>query len=173
MDVANFKSEDYKDEVVFLVQKASEAIVAWKGNQLRSINQDRARLEVLEFLDPTCVLIVQDFAMKFIPVHCREAQSHFFGKRGISWHVSVCLRKVGGKLESQTFIHIFQSGLQDSTAVALIMDHVLRLLIKEATTGDCQLVFPPRQRRMLSFGRNHTVSRYLVEKWHSNQSCRF
>ena len=131
MDVANFESEDDKDEAVFLVQKASEAIVAWKGNQLRSINQDRARLEVLEFLDPSCVLIVQDFAMKFIPAQYREAQSHFFGKRGISWHVSVCLRKVSGKLESQTFIHIIQSGLQDSTAVVLIMDHVLRLLKKQ------------------------------------------
>ena len=131
MDVANFESEDDKDEAVFLVQKASEAIAAWKAHQLRSINQDRSRLEVLEFLDPTCVLIVQDFAMKFIPVQYREAQSDFFGKRGISWHVSVCLRKVSGKLESQTFIHIFQSGLQDSTAVVLIMDHVLRLLKKQ------------------------------------------
>ena len=131
MDVANFESEDDKDEAVFLVQKASEAIAAWKAHQLRSINQDRARLEVLEFLDPSCVLIVQDFAMKFIPAQYREAQSHFFGKRGISWHVSVCLRKVSGKLESQTFIHITQSGLQDSTAVVLIMDHVLRLLKKQ------------------------------------------
>ena len=131
MDVANFESEDDKDEAVFLVQKASEAIAAWKAHQLRSINQDRARLEVLEFLDPSCVLIVQDFAMKFIPVQYREAQSNFFGKRGISWHVSVCLRKVSRKLESQTSIHIIQSGLQDSTAVVLIMDHVLRLLKKQ------------------------------------------
>ena len=131
MDVANFESEDDKDEAVFLVQKASEAIAAWKAHQLRSINQDRARLEVLEFLDPSCVLIVQDFAMKFIPVQYREAQSNFFGKRGISWHVSVCLRKVSRKLESQTSIHIIQSGRQDSTAVVLIMDHVLRLLKKQ------------------------------------------
>ena len=131
MDVANFEREDDKDEAVFLVQKASEAIAAWKAHQLRSINQDRARLEVLEFLDLSCVLTVQDFAMKFIPAQYCEAKSHFFGKRRISWHVSVCLRKVSGKLESQTFIHIIQSGLQDSTAVVLIMDHVLRLLKKQ------------------------------------------
>ena len=131
MDVANFEREDDKDEAVFLVQKASEAIAAWKAHQLRNINQDRARLEVLEFLDSSCVLTVQDFAMKFIPAQYCEAQSHFFGKHGISWHVSVCLRKVSGKLESQTFILIIQSGLQDSTAVVLIMDHVLRLLKKQ------------------------------------------
>ena len=131
MDVGDFENEDDKDEAVFLVQKASEAITAWKAHQLRSINQDRARLEVLESLDPTRVLIVQDFAMKFLPAQYREAQSEFFGKRGISWHVSVCLRNAGGKLESQTFIHVLQSGLQDSTAVVLIMDHVLRSLKKQ------------------------------------------
>ena len=131
MDVGDFENEDDKDEAVFLVQKASEAITAWKAHQLRSINEDRARLEVLESLDPTRVLIVQDFAMKFLPAQYREAQSEFFGKRGISWHVSVCLRNAGGKLESQTFIHVLQSGLQDSTAVVLIMDHVLRSLKKQ------------------------------------------
>ena len=131
MDAGNFESEDDKDEAVFLVQRASEAITAWKAHQLRSINQDRARLEVLASLDSTGVLIVQDFAMKFMPVQYREAQSDFFGKRGLSWHVSVCHRKVGGELESQTFIHILQTGLQDSTAVVLIMDHVLRSLKKQ------------------------------------------
>ena len=131
MDAGNFESEDDKDEAVFLVQRASEAITAWKAHQLRSINQDRARLEVLASLDSTGVLIVQDFAMKFMPVQYREAQSDFFGKRGLPWHVSVCHRKVGGELESQTFIHILQTGLQDSTAVVLIMDHVLRSLKKQ------------------------------------------
>ena len=131
MDAGNFESEDDEDEAVFLVQRASEAITAWKAHHLRSINQDRARLEVLASLDSTGVLIVQDFAMKFMPVQYREAQSDFFGKRGLSWHVSVCHRKVGGKLESQTFIHILQTGLQDSTAVVLIMDHVLRSLKKQ------------------------------------------
>lgn len=131
VEQALFESEDDKDEAVFLVQKATEAIKAWKAHQLRSINQDRARLEALASIDMTAVLIVQDFAMKFMPSQYREAQSEFFGKRGISWHVSVCHRDVGGKLESQTFIHILQSGLQDSVTVVLIMDHVLRSLKKQ------------------------------------------
>ena len=84
MDAGNFESEDDKDEAVFLVQRAREAITAWKAHLLRSINQDRAQLEVLASLDSTGVLIVQDFAMKFMPVQYREAQSDFFGKRGLS-----------------------------------------------------------------------------------------
>ena len=131
MDAGNFESEDDKDEAVFLVQRASEAITEWKAHQLRCINQDRAQLEVLSSLDSTGVLIVQDFTMKFMPLQYREAQNDFFGKQGLSWHVSVCHRKVGGKLESQTFIHILQTGLQETTAVVLIMDHVRRLLKKQ------------------------------------------
>ena len=72
-----------------------------------------------------------------MPVQYREAQSNFFGKRELSWHVSVCPRKVGGNLESQTFIHILQTGLQDSTAVVLIMDHVLRSLTMQRPEIDC------------------------------------
>ena len=66
--------------------------------------------------------------MKFISTRYREAQSDFFGKRGISWHISVCLRKTDKRLEAQTFIHILESGLQDSETVVLIMEHVLRSL---------------------------------------------
>ena len=66
--------------------------------------------------------------MKFIPTRYREAQSDSFGKRGISWHISVCLRKTDNRLEAQTFIHIIESGLQDSETVVLIMEHVLRSL---------------------------------------------
>ncbi len=114
------------------MKNAIHAIAAWKAHQLRTINQDCARLDVLQDLDETKLLIVQDFAMKFMPAQYREAMSEFFGKRGISWHVSVCHRKQNnGKLESQTFLHIIQSGLQDSTSVVLIMDHVLRTLKDE------------------------------------------
>ena len=173
MVAGNFESEDDKDEAVFLVQKASQAITAWKAHQLRSINQDRARLEVLASLDSTGFLIVQDFAMKFMPVQYCKAQRDIFGKHGLSWYVSLCDRKVGGKLESQTFIHILQTGLQDSTAVVLIMDHVLRSL-KKQHPEIVRSFFLAGQCRMISFSTNHTVSGYLVEKeWNPSQSCGF
>ena len=69
--------------------------------------------------------------MKFMPSQYREPQSKFFGKRGISWHVSVCHRKVNGNLHTKSLIHILKSGIQDSHTVILIMDHVLRSLKKQ------------------------------------------
>ena len=40
----------------------------------------------------------------------------------------MCKRKADERLEAQTFIHILESGLQDSKTVVLIMEHVLRSL---------------------------------------------
>lgn len=128
VETRKFLCEDDKDEVLFLVQRTTQAISEWKAHQLRSVHQDISRLDALQSLDSSCVLIVQDFAMKFMPSRYREAQSDFFGKRGISWHISVCHRKVDDHLEAQTFIHVLESGLQDSETVVLIMEHVLRSL---------------------------------------------
>ena len=84
VEMRQFLCEDDKDEIIFLVQKAKQAISEWKAHQLRSVHQDVSRLDVLQCLNSSCVLIVQDFAMKFLPSRYREAQSDFFGKRGIS-----------------------------------------------------------------------------------------
>lgn len=115
MKSCSFNNDADKDEAVFLSQKAKEAICAWKAHQLRPINQDNARIQVIASLGDGDVLIVQDFAMKFMPSEYREAQSQFFGKRGISWHVTVCHRKVDGKLKSQTLIHVLKSGFYSPT----------------------------------------------------------
>ena len=123
-----FLNEEDRDEAIFMVKNARQAISEWKAHQLRSAHQDITRLYILQRMSSSSVLIVQDFAMKFIPTRYREAQSDFFGKRGISWHISVCLRKTDKRLEAQTFIHILESELQDSETVVLIMEHVLRSL---------------------------------------------
>jgi hypothetical protein len=95
------------------------------------VHQDIARIDILESLDDKSVLIVQDFAMKFLPTQYRETQAEFFGKRGISWHITVCQTKVDGKLLAETFVHIVESRVQESETVVPIMDHVLQTLKKE------------------------------------------
>lgn len=60
----------------------------------------------------------------------RESQSDWFGKRGISWHISVVYRRVKGELQWQAFINIIQTCSQDSPAVVIIMEHILKTLKK-------------------------------------------
>ena len=116
------------DELFFYVKQARTNIEAWKAHILRSVNQDSARINVLDCLDESSVLVVQDWAMKFLPRKYRESQTDWFGKRGIPWHISVEFRRREEKLEMLTMTHIFQSSSQDSCAVIAIMSDVIKQL---------------------------------------------
>ena len=97
----------------------------------KKVRQDESRLDVLKRLNENTVLVVNDWAMKFLPQLYRESQQDWFGKRGISWHISVVFRRVRGELQSQGFVHIMQQCNQDSTCIILIMQHVLKTLKAE------------------------------------------
>ena len=102
--------------------------MSWKCHVLRSASQDQARIDALEKLDDNTVLIINDWAMKFLPQKYRESQTDWFGKRGISWHVSVVFRRMSGVLQWQGFLHIVQSCNQGSAAVVKIMQDVLNTI---------------------------------------------
>ena len=111
------------------ISQSIQSIEAWKAHLLRAINQDAARHEILENLDAQAVLVVMDWAMKFLPRKFREGQSDWYGKRGIPWHISVALRKnTNDETELFTFVHAFESCNQDSSTVLAIIDDVFRQL---------------------------------------------
>ena len=120
--------EDERDDLQFAFHQACQAIESWKAHQLRSLQQDKARTTILDGLDEKSVLITQDWAMKWLPQRYRETQADWFGKRGISWHISVVVRKVAGQLEQQTFVHIVEDCSQDATAVVQVLQHTLKAL---------------------------------------------
>lgn len=64
--------------------------------------------------------------MKFLPTY-RESQSDWFGKQGLSWHLSIVAQKVDRRLQSQTLVHIIENCLQD-TSVVCILEHTLRTI---------------------------------------------
>ena len=82
-----------KGEMKFQVEQSVQKISVWKVHILHSSNQDQARLDVLESLNPTSALLVLDWAMKFLPKKYRESQSDWFWKRGISRHSTVAVSR--------------------------------------------------------------------------------
>ena len=113
----------------FMVAQSKKHIEAWKARILRFINQDQARLDILKSLDNSSVLVVLDWAMKFIPRKYRESQADWFGKRGISWHISVAMKNPPGEtLQMLTLVHLFQKSNQDSMYVLAIIDDVIEKL---------------------------------------------
>lgn len=131
VEEASFATEDDRDEAVYIANSAKLAIESWNHHLLRSTHQDQARLDIIDALDPEAVFIVNDWAMKFLPQRYRESQTDWFGKRGISWHISVVYRRMEKELQWQAFVHVIQSCSQGSSAVVAIMQHVLATLKRE------------------------------------------
>ena len=115
--------------MMYSCQQATQAIEAWKAHQLRSQQQDKCRIDILRELSADEVFVTQDWAMKFLPVKYRETQTDWYGKRGISWHISVVVKRTtDGKFEHRAFVHVAQNCSLDSNVVVSVIDHILRAL---------------------------------------------
>lgn len=68
--------------------------------------------------------------MKFLQIRFREKQSDWYGKRGLSWHVSSVISRseLAGELQVTSFVHLFDQCTQDWFAVASISEHLLKYL---------------------------------------------
>lgn len=125
-------TETQKANIQFEVQHAVEGVNAWKAHLLRTINQERAKHEVLSSLDRESAMLVLDWAMKFLPLKFREQMTDFFGKKGKSWHVTcVITKKEDGMMEVESFVHVFNHCQQNWFAVASICEHVLCTIKEE------------------------------------------
>ena len=73
----------------------------WRGSLISSVpvNQDGARAQLLEAIDESSVLIVQDWAIKYLARKYTESQTDLFGKRGILWRLTGATRREGGELQ--------------------------------------------------------------------------
>ena len=125
----NFATRMKEMKFFFCMSRQSDLFRHGKPTSYGQYSRIKSRMDVLQLLNDNTVLIVNDWAVKFLLY--RESQQDWFGKRGISWHISVVFRRKSGELQSQAFIHIGQSYSQDSTAVILMMQHVLKTLKTE------------------------------------------
>ena len=107
--------------------KAKQSILDWKAHILKSCNQEKAKQELLQNLTTSEAIVVMDWAIKFQQMKFREKQSEWFGKRGLSWHISSVIFKGENSraIEVQSYAHPFDSCTQDCYAVASILDDLL------------------------------------------------
>ena len=81
-------TKEYQENLVYDLEQARTDILQWKAHILRSVNQDKAKQDIISNLNDSSALVVMDWAMKFLQMKYRERQSDWFAKRGISLHVS-------------------------------------------------------------------------------------
>ena len=129
---SNFYTMEQKGDLLHDLKQAKEDAFEWKAHILRSANQEASKQHVLNNLDVKSVLILIDWAMKFLQMKYREKQTDWFGKRGLSWHISsVVSKSEAGVTEVVAYAHMFDSCTQDWFAVASIIEHLLSFIKKE------------------------------------------
>lgn len=82
------------------------------------------------------VLLVIDWAMKWIPTKYRQSQSEFFGLKGLPWHITHVIRIKPNQMiptgpsrrifENRTFCHVFNNASQNGSTVISILQDVLK-----------------------------------------------
>ncbi|KAK3745379.1 hypothetical protein QZH41_001409 [Actinostola sp. cb2023] len=132
-------NKEYQEDILYDFEQAYNNILQWKAHILRSVNQDKAKHDVIRSLNSNCVLVIVDWAMKFIQMKYREKQSEWFGKRGISWHVSTVISKqeASNNVEVQTYVHLVDQCQQDWFAVCSIFENLLKNVLESKPSIDC------------------------------------
>lgn len=102
---------------------AAKEVIEYKKHIVRAIHQDRAKADIMARFSREEVLLIFDYAMKFLPKKYREAQTDFFAKKGLlytpiilsvmisteglSWHIMVCLWKTEtGEINLKTMVYL-------------------------------------------------------------------
>lgn len=100
--------EEQRKRINFDYNQHEAAIKAWKAHLVQTVLQEEAKQAALDKLDDETCLIIVDWAMKFLPLKYRETMCEFFGKRGLSWHISAVVTKKDSRIEVECFVHIFK-----------------------------------------------------------------
>lgn len=136
----NMYSTEQCDDFLYDLHQAKELIFTWKAHILRSENQEEGKQSALASLKDDSIVIVMDWAMKFVEMRHREKQREWFAKRGMNWHVSSVLSKNSeGSIEVSYFAHLFNSCSQDWYSVTSIVEQLLTTIrrVKPHVTTVC------------------------------------
>ena len=101
-----------QEELLQEIDVAEKDLLDWKKHIMRTLLQDMAKSDVLKKMGINQGLLIMDWAMKYFPFQFRETQSDFFGKRGMSWHVTCLVTKScneDGEVDLQSSGHLVPS----------------------------------------------------------------
>ena len=104
---------DRREELNYDVESALPKLEEWKAHIVRAVHQDAAKSFVIDHLLGSQVLLIMDWAMKFLPISFRETQRDWFGKKGKSWHVTVAITKDETSNEIEVLVSIVFTRIND------------------------------------------------------------
>ena len=95
--------------------------------QVRVSVSNSERSQVLSNLMPGEALVTLDWAQKLTESYAREKQADYYGKAGMSWHVTHTVTNANGDLKAHTTFHMCGENTEQVRIVSLgeVFDHNL------------------------------------------------
>ena len=135
----NIEDDDLRMKQEAIYMEARTSLQRYKAHQLRTVNQDRARADILKELDFDEAFVILDWAMKHLPLKARETQADWYGKRGVSWMIAVVIMKfkpskveqenprntINYKYMERVYVYVIPQSSQKGSDVAAIVDSLV------------------------------------------------
>lgn len=123
----NLYNKEQRDDLMYDFNASKDKIMAWKCHIIRSVNQEEGKQDAIRNLTSTSALLIIDWAMKFNQMRYREKRSEWYGKRGMSWHISSVVTFDNQSKSSRvlSYAHLIDSCSQDWFAVASVFENLL------------------------------------------------
>jgi hypothetical protein len=86
-----------REEVIHDVVVARTKISQLRSHLVRAKNQERSKTDIIDQLKSDEAHVTMDWAMKFLPTKFRESQQEWYGKKGISWHITAAVTKAANE----------------------------------------------------------------------------
>uniref|UniRef100_A0A7E4V202 C2H2-type domain-containing protein n=1 Tax=Panagrellus redivivus TaxID=6233 RepID=A0A7E4V202_PANRE len=113
-----------------MVRNAVFNIAEMKKHLVRTKYSELQRKSIIDTLNDNSALITLDFAQKLLPMKFRETQRDYYGKKGMSYHISHVLSNISGSAVEHVFVHILDDTKQDAASIIAIVVDVLRNVSK-------------------------------------------
>uniref|UniRef100_A0A0N5BBM9 C2H2-type domain-containing protein n=1 Tax=Strongyloides papillosus TaxID=174720 RepID=A0A0N5BBM9_STREA len=106
-------------------------IFNYQAHSIRIYHSEIVKNEILSNMENNSCMIIVDWAQKLLPFKRVETQAEYFGKRGISWHLSHVIGKISSSTVQHSFVHIINNDTKQDSACVLALFYNLISELKQ------------------------------------------
>lgn len=126
---------DHSDNQTLLwqVENATKAIKEWQMHLIRHFVQNQLKVSIINRISDGNLFLLFDWQMRPLPRKFMEKQSEWFGKQGLSSHITVATTMVNNVLVKKSIVLVSDSCDQDMCDTICVI---------EATVNRCKEIWP-------------------------------
>uniref|UniRef100_A0A0N5BC01 C2H2-type domain-containing protein n=1 Tax=Strongyloides papillosus TaxID=174720 RepID=A0A0N5BC01_STREA len=106
-------------------------ILNYQAHAIRIYHSETVKKEILSNMENNSCIVIVDWAQKLLPFKRLETQAEYFGKRGISWHLSHVIGKINSSTVQHSFVHIINNDTKQDSACILALFYNLISELKQ------------------------------------------